>query len=160
MEGALAMSLKTVFQCQVSGVRQSRQSAERGQSIILFALLVPLAVLFLLGVMDYMLTTGRLMETIAAADLAAHAGAQQIKLQPDGDIEPDYPLGTSVARSFFAAQAPEYTRVSTVTCAIYQNRPGCRVRVQVQSAGILIPQRWITVTSIGYLEYGVTRPQQ
>ena len=48
---------------------------ERGQSILLFAILMPLMSLFLLGILDYMVTNARVMETVAAADLAAHAGA-------------------------------------------------------------------------------------
>ena len=51
---------------------------ERGQSILLFAILMPLMSLFLLGILDYMVTNARVMETVAAADLAAHAGAQEI----------------------------------------------------------------------------------
>ena len=59
---------------------------ERGQSILLFAFLMPLMALFLLGILDYMVTNARVMETVAAADLAAHAGAQEITVLPDGTI--------------------------------------------------------------------------
>ena len=59
---------------------------ERGQSILLFAILMPLMSLFLLGILDYMVTNARVMETVAAADLAAHAGAQEITVLPDGTI--------------------------------------------------------------------------
>ena len=52
---------------------------ERGQSVALFAILMPIMSLFLLGILDYMVTNARVMETVAAADLAAHAGA----LTPD-----------------------------------------------------------------------------
>ena len=59
---------------------------ERGQSILLFAILMPLMSLFLLGILDYMVTNARVMETVAAADLAAHAGAQEITVLPNGTI--------------------------------------------------------------------------
>ncbi len=51
---------------------------ECGQSTLLFAILLPLMSLFLLGILDYMVTNARVMETVGAADLAAHAGAQEI----------------------------------------------------------------------------------
>ncbi|MBL0348093.1 hypothetical protein [Candidatus Villigracilis affinis] len=43
-------------------------------------------VALLLGILDYMVTNARVMETVAAADLAAHAGAQEITVLPDGTI--------------------------------------------------------------------------
>ena len=49
---------------------------QQGQAIALFAVVVPVMVLFFLGVIDYMVTNARVMETVAAADLGAHAGAQ------------------------------------------------------------------------------------
>ena len=42
---------------------------ERGQSILLFAILLPILSLFLLGILDYMVTNARVMETVATADL-------------------------------------------------------------------------------------------
>src|SRR5689334_5719665 len=59
---------------------------ERGQSVLLFAILMPIMSLFLLGILDYMVTNARVMETVAAADLTAHAGAQEITVLPDGTI--------------------------------------------------------------------------
>ncbi len=50
-----------------------------GQAVALFAVLIPVMVLFFLGVIDYMVSNARVMETVAAADLAAHAGAQYIQ---------------------------------------------------------------------------------
>jgi hypothetical protein len=63
-----------------------RTKGERGQSILLFAVLMPLMSLFLLGILDYMVTNARAMETVGIADLAAHAGAQEITVLPDGTI--------------------------------------------------------------------------
>jgi hypothetical protein len=59
---------------------------ERGQSFMRFAILMPLLSLFLRGILDYMVTNARVMETVAAADLAAHAGAQEITFLPDGTL--------------------------------------------------------------------------
>ena len=52
-----------------------RKRNERGQSILLFAILMPLMSLFLLGILDYMVTNARVMEAIAVADLAAMRNA-------------------------------------------------------------------------------------
>ena len=90
LEGKVAMRKVQVLRCQVSGWRPKnihlRRGTEKGQSVALFAILMPIMSLFLLGILDYMVTNARVMETIAAADLAAHAGAQEITVLPDGTI--------------------------------------------------------------------------
>ena len=58
LEGKVAMKIKL---------------KERGQSVALFAILMPIMSLFLLGILDYMVTNARVMETVAAADLASAA---------------------------------------------------------------------------------------
>ena len=133
--------------------------SERGQSVVLFAVLLPVMSIFMLGILDYMLTNARAMETVAAADLAAHAGAQEITVLPNGVIIATT-RGASVAANYFNSQSPEYAHLSFVTCGRFQNRPACLVRAEVESAGYLIPRRWITVSAIGYLANGVTRGDQ
>ena len=135
------------------------RKSERGQSVVLFALLLPIMSLFLLGILDYMVTNARTMETVAAADLAAHAGAQEISMLPNGVIM-STTRSRSVAVNYFNSQSPNYAHLSYVTCGRFQNRPACLVQVQVQSAGYLIPRRWISVSAIGYLANGVTRGDQ
>jgi hypothetical protein len=137
-----------------------RAPRERGQAIALFAVLIPVTVLFFLGVIDYMVSNARVMETVAAADLAAHAGAQRIKLLPDGTIEPLASQARAVAASFFAAQAPPEAALGNVSCGLIQERPACRVSAQVRSAGWLLPETWIGVNAVGYLAYGVTEGDQ
>ena len=132
---------------------------ERGQSVILFAVLLPIMALFLLGILDYMLTTARVMETVAAADLAAHAGAQEITVLPNGVITATT-RGNSIAASYFNSQAPGYTHLSSVSCGRHQGRPACIVQAQVKSTGFLLPSGWINVNAIGYLAQGVTRGDQ
>lgn len=136
-----------------------KRPSEKGQAIALFAIVLPLMSIFLLGILDYMVTNARLMEAVAVADLSAHAGAQEITVLPDGTIM-STPEGGSVAAAYFYSQAPSYIRMSAVSCGRYQGRPGCWVRAQVQSAGILFPKRWIMVNAIGYLAHGVTREDQ
>src|SRR5512137_2324734 len=111
---------------------------ERGQSILLFAILLPLMSLFLLGILDYMLTNARVMETVAMADLAAHAGAQEITVLPNGVITATT-RGNGIAASYFISQASGYTHLSFVSCGRHQDRPACIVQAQVKSAGYLLP---------------------
>jgi len=144
MEGTMAMKSKR---------------SERGQSVLMFAILMPLMSLFLLGILDYMVTNARVMETIAIADLAAHAGAQEITVQPDGTITATT-HGKGIVNSYFSAQHPEYVRLVSVSCGSHQGRPACLIQADARSAGYLLPARWIRVHAIGYLAHGVTRGDQ
>jgi hypothetical protein len=133
--------------------------SELGQSILLFAVLLPLMALFLLGILDYMVTNARVMETVAVADLAAHAGAQEIKVLPNGVISAT-PRGKVIAARYFNAQAPIYAQLVSVSCGRTQGRPACLVRARVASAGYLLPSRPVLVNAIGYLAHGITRGDQ
>jgi hypothetical protein len=133
--------------------------SERGQSIALFALLLPLMTLFLLGILDYMVTNARVMETVAAADLAAHAGAQEIAVLPNGTITSTR-AGNGIAARYFRAQQLTHTHLTFVSCGRHQGRPACLVTAEVRSAGIFLPTRWVRVRAIGYLAHGVTRGDQ
>ena len=120
---------------------------------------MPLMSLFLLGILDYMVTNARVMETVAAADLAAHAGAQEITVLPDGTITATT-AGNVIAATYFNAQRPSYAHLISVSCGRHQNRPACLVQAQTRSAGDLLPARSVTVRAIGYLAHGVTRGDQ
>jgi len=133
--------------------------AERGQAIVLFALLLPAVALFLVGILDYMVTNARLMEAVAAADLAAHAGAQEIAVHPDGTLA-GIAQGQAVAEMYFRIQAPSDAQLVGIACGQSQGLPACQVWAQAPSAGYLIPQRQIQVSAIGYLAQGVTRGDQ
>lgn len=132
---------------------------ERGQAMPLFAILLPLMALFLLGILDYMVTNARAMETVAAADLAAHAGAQEITVLPDGDITATS-AGNAIAVEYFSSQRPTHAQLISVSCGRHQGRPACYVTARTRSAGYLLPARWVTVRAIGYLAHGVTRGDQ
>ncbi len=140
-------------------VAMKKFSKERGQSILLFAILLPVMSLFLLGILDYMVTNARVMETVAVADLAAHAGAQEITVLPDGTITATT-AGNTIAATYFNAQRPGYAHLTSVSCGRHQDRPACLVQAQTRSAGYLLPARSITVRAIGYLAHGVTRGDQ
>ena len=135
------------------------RKSEQGQSALLFAVLLPLMALFLLGILDYMVTNARVMETVAIADLAAHAGAQEITVLPNGVITTTT-KGNAIAANYFNSQTSGYIHLSLVSCGRHQDRPACIVRAQVQSAGYLLPRRWVNVNAIGYLAHGVTRGDQ
>lgn len=132
---------------------------ERGQSVLFFAILMPIMALFLLGILDYMVTNARVMETVAVADLAAHAGAQEINVLPNGVITVTT-HGNQIAATYFNGQVPSYAHLTYVSCGRHQGRPACFVQAQVQSAGYLLPSRPVIVNAIGYLAHGVTRGDQ
>lgn len=131
----------------------------RGQSLVFFALLMPVMMLFLLGILDYMVTNAQLMEVVAAADLAAHAGAQEITVRPDGSLA-SLAAGQAVAELYFRIQAPTQAQLLGSACGQIQGQPACQVWAQSPSAGFLVPQRQIRVSATGYLAQGVTRGDQ
>lgn len=133
---------------------------ERGQSIALFAVLIPVTTIFVLLVMDWMVTNIRVMETIAATDLAAHAGAQHVLVLPDGSFEMETSAAQMTATSYFFAQAPNEAALGSVNCFLGPARPTCEVTASVVSAGYFLPQQTIYVHAVGYLAYGVTEEDQ
>ena len=134
-----------------------KKPSERGQSITLFALMLPLMAVFILGLFDYMVTNARAMEAVAAADLSAHAGAQEVRLLPNGKILSDVDAAEEVAYDYFRMQAPSYVQFVDVVCGDSADRPFCRVTARVNSAGYLFASRPITIHAVGYLAWGVTR---
>ena len=134
-----------------------KKPGERGQSIALFAIMLPLMAVFILGLFDYMVTNARAMEAVAAADLSAHAGAQEVRLLPNGKILSDVDAAEEVAYDYFRMQAPSYVQFVDVVCGDSADRPFCRVTARVNSAGYLFASRPITVHAVGYLAWGVTR---
>lgn len=122
--------------------------------------MLPLMAVFILGLFDYMVTNARTMEAVAVADLSAHAGAQEIRLLPNGKILSDVPSAERVAADYFRMQTPSYVQFVNVVCGDTSERPFCRVTARVRSAGYLFPPRPITVHAVGYLAWGVTREEQ
>ena len=141
-------------------VRIKNNISEKGQSITLFALMLPLMAVFILGLFDYMVSNARTMEAVAVSDLSAHAGAQEVRLLPNGKILSDVPSAKRVAADYFRMQAPSYVQFVSVVCGDALERPFCRVTARVRSAGYLFSSRPITVHAVGYLAWGVTREQQ
>jgi len=141
----------------MEGAMAVARFSEKGQSITLFALMLPLMAVFILGLFDYMVTSVRTMEAVAVADLSAHAGAQEIRLLPNGKILSDVPEAERVAADYFRMQTPSYVQLVSVVCGDTVERPFCRVSARVNSAGHLFASRPITIHAVGYLAWGVTR---
>jgi hypothetical protein len=141
----------------MEGAMAIKRISEKGQSIALFALMLPLMAIFILGLFDYMVTSVRMMEAVAVADLSAHAGAQEVKLLPNGKIVADVPAAEEIATDYFRMQTPSYVQLVSVVCGDTVDRPFCRVSAQVDSAGYLFAPRPITIHAVGYLAWGVTR---
>ena len=149
--------ISSLFRSEFSRPCIERNASERGQSITLFALMLPLMAVFILGLFDYMITNARAMEAMAVADLSAHAGAQEVRLLPDGKILSDVDAAEEIAYDYFRTQAPSYVRFVDVVCGDSADRPFCRVTARVNSAGYLFASRPITIHAVGYLAWGVTR---
>jgi len=132
---------------------------ELGQATVIFALLVPAMALFLVGVLDYMVTNAQVMEVVAAADLAAHAGAQEVLVNPDGTLA-NLAEGQAVAELYFRVQAPSEAQLLGTACGQIQGQPACQVWAQMPSSGYLIQRRQVQVSAVGYLAPGVTRGDQ
>lgn len=133
---------------------------ERGQAIALFALFTMVMALLTLAALDYAVSSSRTMEAVAAADLAAHAGAMEVKLLPNGKIESRQDRAEAIAAAFFNAQRPSHAGLSTVSCGEFDGKPGCLVEAVTSSPGIFLGKREIRVQAIGYLAYGVLRDDQ
>ncbi len=132
---------------------------ERGQSAVLFAFVMLAMTLFTLFVIDYAVATLRSMETISAADLAAHAGAQEIRVLPNGKILGSS-SGSGVAYQYFQRQKPPHAQFKSASCGLINNRPGCIVTATTSSPGFFGPSRQIEIRAVGYLIYGTTREEQ
>ncbi len=141
----------------MEGTMAVKRFSERGQSIALFALMLPLMAVFILGLFDYMVTSARTMEAVAVADLSAHAGAQEVYLLPNGKILSNVASAERIAADYFRMQTPSYVHLVSVVCGDTADRPFCRVSARVNSAGYLFAARPITVHAVGYLAWGVTR---
>lgn len=157
--------------CQVRSARCERRQmhsrtlhtaprTESGQAIALFAVLIPVTTLFVLAIIYFMVTNVRVMETVASADLAAHAGAQQVIILPDGSFEMDVAAAQGTAAGYFLAQAPKDAALGAVSCGLQVGRPACQVLASIPSAGYLIPKQSIGVHAVGFLAYGVTEEDQ
>ena len=165
MEGKMALTLRRGSLAWPPG--QARQKKDResglpmqaGQAAVLFAIVLSLMALFTLGLLEYMTTNAQVQEAVAIADLAAHAGAQEIAVRPSGEIY-STGEGAAIAERYFRMQAPSHVRYGGVSCGRFQGRPGCRMTAMVQSTGYLLPRQWITVRAIGYMANGVTRGDQ
>ena len=107
----------------------SLRPSEKGQSIAIFAIMLPVMALFLIGLLDYMVTNARVMEAVAISDLSAHAGAQEIIVEPNGLIL-STPKGAKVAATYFRGQSPSYIRMAGVQCGLVKGRPACLVHAQ------------------------------
>ncbi len=127
---------------------------------MLYAVFIPLTILFALGIIDYMVTNLRVMDTVAAADLAAHAGAQVVQVEPGGVIKVNPLEAAKTATAYFIRQAPMHAVLRNVRCSQYQGQPACILTATVRSAGFLLPESWIRVDALGVLAFGATRDNQ
>ena len=128
----------------------------RGQVFPLMALFLSALLILVMAALSYGVLTVRLMDALGAADLAAHAGAMQIHVLPDGRYESR--RAERVAREVFTRHHLPYAHLQGVTCGVdARERPWCEVVVEVEGA-LWAPNRTIHARSV--LAAGVTREDQ
>ncbi len=151
MEGQVEMKAK-------AKTRAGRLPDERGQALPFVAIFLTGAVLFFLALWDYGLGTVRVQETIAAADLAAHAGVQEVVVDRHGRPVPS--AATSTAAAYFQANRPAHARLTAVRCGLAGNTPYCRVVAMTTIGGKFFPRMPVRVQAVAYLPYGATQEGQ
>lgn len=135
---------------------------KRGQILVWMALLLPLLILMLLGAAEAAADLLRVQETIAAADLAAHAGAQAAVVAPDGRLVPAGQAGAFRAVQVFLMHRPPHARIVEARCGLQGVRVACRVVAETSAVGFFPFARGRTfrVAAVGYLVPGATRGEQ
>jgi len=118
-----------------------------------------LAVLTLLAAfaLSYGTLTLRAMRVMAVADTAAHAGAMEVHVLPDGYVM-ETARAERVAASFFERQAPDYATLQSVQCGVVEEGPYCDVSAEVRSGFLFTASHVVQVRSV--LAYGATRGGQ
>jgi hypothetical protein len=136
--------------------------ARRGQILVFFALLLPFLVLILLGALEAAADVLRVQETMAAADLAAHAGVQAAVVTVDGRPAPAGDAGAHRALQVFLMQRPPHARLVEARCGHSGVRVACRVAAETETVGWFpfVGRRPIRVSAIAYLVSGATRGEQ
>jgi hypothetical protein len=140
-------------------VKPRYSRAQKGQSTTLFAVFLPAIIVLLIGVLDTLATTSRLMDGVSVTNLAAMAGAQEVKVLPNGVIQTT-DQAYSTATWYFVQQAPSYVQLMSVWCGQTNNRPSCIIKARVETAGLMLGGQYINITAVGYLSYGCTRGDQ
>lgn len=133
-----------------------------GQILVWMALFLPLMVLLLLGALEAAADLLRMQETIAAADLAAHAGVQAAVVRPDGRVVPAGDAGAFRATQVFLAHRPSHARLVSARCYPDGARIACRVVAETRTVGWfpLIGQQSLRVSAVAYMVPGATRGEQ
>lgn len=130
---------------------------QRGQVLAFVTPIIAVFTLLAALALSYGTLTLRAMRAMAVADTAAHAGAMEIHVLPNGKIV-DTAAAERVAARAFAAQAPSYARLQSVQCGYSQQGPFCDLTVLVHSNFLFSAEHVVEVRSV--LAYGVTRGGQ
>ena len=129
----------------------------KGQVLPLLAVALAGFILLVVAALDYGVITLRVMHAVAAADMAAHAGAMRNRVLPDGRIVM-LPDAEAVAARVFRENRAPYTHFRGAECGVLNGRrPWCEVAVEVE--GAFWTRRRI-VKARAVLAGGVTREGQ
>lgn len=129
----------------------------RGQVLMLVTPVLAVFTLLLALALSYAILTLRSMRVTAIADAAAHAGAMEIHVLPNGQVA-TAARAQRVAATFFANQAPSYAKLQWVKCGLAKEGPYCDVAAEVRVDFLVSTSAHVQVRSV--LAYGATRGGQ
>ena len=135
-----------------------RRKGERGQVMPMVALALAVLVLLAGFSLSYALLTQRAMRVAAVADVAAHAGAMEVHIEPDGQVTTTS-RAEDVAQAYFLAQAPDYASLQAVQCGLTgDGEPYCDITATVKATFLRSATHIVHVRSV--LSFGATRGRQ
>lgn len=135
-----------------------KRKGARGQVLPYVALALAFLVMVAAFALSYATLSIRVIHVTAIADTAAHAGAMEVRVLPNGKILPSSHAVSTVRRVFYE-QAPPYATLQGVQCGLLPTKePYCDVVVSVRSKFLLAAHSTVRVRSV--LAYGVTRSKQ
>ncbi len=133
-----------------------RRCTPKGQVLPFVAITLAALLILILATISYGVLTLRTMRALAAADLAAHAGAMEVRVLPNGQIVPNG-RGPHMARNVFLQHQPPHTSLVGVSCGLHARRPFCEVTVRVEGA-FWAPDRVVKARAL--LVQGITQEGQ
>jgi len=134
-----------------------RKRRARGQVMPVVTIILAALIVMMGMALSYGTLTLRAMRVTSVADAAAHAGAMEVHVLPNGKVVTT-DKAERVAASFFAAQAPGYARLRAVRCGVVDNLPYCDISAEVHTTFMFSASHMVEVRSV--LAYGATRGGQ
>jgi len=133
------------------------QRGQRGQVMVIVVPILAVLTLMAAYALSYGTLTLRAMRVMAIADTAAHAGAMDIHVLPNGRVT-ETARAERTAADYFNRQAPGYARLQSVRCGVTNIGPYCDISAVVHTGFVFSASHVVSVRSV--LAYGATRGGQ